>query len=509
MRMSFVFAVGVAVALVVAAPDAASLDAELRAVAALAGEPRIVSAAGVTRDETDVLTIENPDAFDAASPKRRLVLVGGADGRSADQIVALVRWFKTRAPRALGQQWSVSALPAASFETTDTQSLSRWVTFQAPDLLVTVGLDPLQSPMASVSLGEGEAIPSLQKLMLAPQVQSPLHSSIAARVKRRPLDIARVLARRYPAAPAISYIPALAWAGALRLGDITGDASLRARVRGEVKPWIAGEKSLFGERLQLTSVAGTLIFAEIAAAEGWEPGERAAAAALAEEGVAAAVAEKAPAVPAHGQGWTDDMFMASAVLARSGARRGHETDLDAAARLLIAYAERLQQPGGLFHHAVDGPAAWGRGNGFAAFGLIETLTRMAPSHPSRPKLLEIYRRQMAAVRDAQAPDGAWRQIIDAPGAYREETATAMLTTAMARGVRLGWLDRAYLPAVQRGWRALAAHVTDDGGVVDVCSGTGAGPTRRYYFDRPAVTGGDDRGGAMALIAALEMSELGK
>jgi len=41
----------------------------------------------------------------------------------------------------------------------------------------------------------------------------------------------------------------------------------------------------------------------------------------------------------------------------------------------------------------------------------------------------------------------------------------------------------------------------------VCAGTGAGPTKRYYFDRPAVTGPDDRGGAMALTAALDMYEL--
>jgi rhamnogalacturonyl hydrolase YesR len=239
------------------------------------------------------------------------------------------------------------------------------------------------------------------------------------------------------------------------------------------------------------------------------PEERAAAGVLADKGVALAAAEKAPAAPEYGQGWTDDMFMATAVLARSGARSGHERDLDSAANLLIAYAARLQQAGGLFHHATDGPAAWGRGNGFAAFGLMETLTRLPASHPLRAKVLEIYRRQMAAVRAEQAPDGMWRQIVDAPGAYREETATAMLMTAMARGVRLGWIDRSYLPAVQRGWRALSTHITDDGGVVDVCAGTGAGPTRRYYFDRPAVTGADDRGGAMALVAALEAHELGK
>ena len=56
-----------------------------------------------------------------------------------------------------------------------------------------------------------------------------------------------------------------------------------------------------------------------------------------------------------------------------------------------------------------------------------------------------------------------------------------------------------------GVRALA----DDGAVIDVCAGTGAGPTRRYYFDRPAVTGGDDRGGAMALLASLEVHDFEK
>jgi rhamnogalacturonyl hydrolase YesR len=123
-------------------------------------------------------------------------------------------------------------------------------------------------------------------------------------------------------------------------------------------------------------------------------------------------------------------------------------------------------------------------------------------------VLEIYRRQMAAVLPHQSADGMWRQIIDAEGAYREETATAMLMSAMARGVRLGWLDRSYRPAIQRAWRGLSAHVKDDGTVIDVCTGTGAGPTRRYYFDRQAVTGGDDRGGAMAMLAALEFHELG-
>jgi rhamnogalacturonyl hydrolase YesR len=154
-----------------------------------------------------------------------------------------------------------------------------------------------------------------------------------------------------------------------------------------------------------------------------------------------------------------------------------------------------------------GRQPWGRGNGFAALGLMEGLTAIPPTHPLREKLLTIYRRQMKGLVPLQAPDGMWREVVDEPGSYREESATAMILSAMARGIRLGWLDQTYRPIVERAWQGLAAHVMADGSIVDVCTSTGAGPTRRYYLDRPAVTGADDRGGAMALLAAIEMYEL--
>jgi rhamnogalacturonyl hydrolase YesR len=208
-------------------------------------------------------------------------------------------------------------------------------------------------------------------------------------------------------------------------------------------------------------------------------------------------------VPQHGFGWTDDMFMATVAAARTGTPRA----LDAAARMLAEYAKRLQRADGLFNHAADAPAAWGRGNGFAALGLMETLAALPADHAGRAAVLDIYRRHMAAMKTQQAPDGMWRQVVDIAGSYRESSVTALTVTAMARGVRLGWIDTSYVPVIQRGWRALLAHVLDDGTMVDVCTSTGAGPTRRYYLDRVAITGADDRGGGMALGAAIEVHEL--
>ena len=39
----------------------------------------------------------------------------------------------------------------------------------------------------------------------------------------------------------------------------------------------------------------------------------------------------------------------------------------------------------------------------------------------------------------QAPEGGWRQVIDAPESWVETSATAMFVYAIARGVREGWL----------------------------------------------------------------------
>ena len=530
---------------------------ELNALALLAGEPRVVSAGGMTRDETLLLTIENGSPFDRQDAMRRLVLVGGLDGNqeSARIVLDAVRWFKTAAPAAARARWAVSALPLADpgglggsrpyeFPPTDgffddpdrpeSHYVWRWVTYQAPDLVVVVrageGLqitpaadaDPrepggalavaLESRTAGTGAGPVDALQATARasdgaaLMRGlveriPASRSALRQALDERVGRRPLQIARLLAGRYPATAGVAYIPAVAWVHTLRLGDLTGEAAWRTQVLDQVRPWLTGEQPPFGDTIRLPAVAGTIVFAEIATRDG---DERAAAARLAAEGVALGAAETAPGAPRYGSGWTDDMFLGTIAASLSADAGG----LDAAARLVTSYAGRLQQADGIFHHAADAPVAWGRGNGFAALGLAELLTALPADHPARPAVFDIYRRQMAGLREHQAPDGMWFQVVDVPGSYREASVTALTVTAMARGLRLGWLDPSFRPVVERAWRALLAHVQLDGALVDVCISTGAGPTRRYYLDRPAVNGADDRGGALILGAALEVHALG-
>ena len=94
--------------------------------------------------------------------------------------------------------------------------------------------------------------------------ESEIHATLRARASRPPLAIARVLAAKYPQSPIVSYIPSVAWANTLRLADATKDNALQQKVVNETRPWLSGAQPLFGERIALTAVAGTFIYAELA-----------------------------------------------------------------------------------------------------------------------------------------------------------------------------------------------------------------------------------------------------
>ena len=314
-----------------------------------------------------------------------------------------------------------------------------------------------------------------------------------------PLAIARILAAKYPAQPIMSYIPALSWSGSMRLSALTKEPQWREKAGKDMQAFLSGQTPPIAEPYRLTSLAGALAFADAFTINGDAP-----SGALSQKVAAFMLPQSNDEVIRFATGWTDDMFMASSVLSRVDNGR-HAAVVG---RLLTSYAEKLQRPDGLFIHAANGPHAWGRGNGFALLGVAEALTHLPASWSDRPRVLEIYRKHVKALAGHQSDDGSWRQVVDEPQSYRELTVTAMTVAALARGVTRGWIDHAtYDPIINRGWRAVVARVNADGTVKDVCSGTGAGETKDYYFNRPVVNGADDRGGAMALLAAIEIESM--
>ena len=556
-------------------PDDAWLDA-VETLAALPGSPSVVSAAGITRADERILTIEHDG--DEADSARRLVIIGGLDGaaESVEAVLAALRWFKTDAPDDLKRRWSISVLPCAYPRQCSTASAAagrgpggratggerafppedgfynhetspepryiwRWVAFQAPDLLLEVrssgsgisweisagtgslglqgprppsgtlaaamsagapsGLAPVPAVRATTSIDDAPRM--LRTVLEAASAlgRSPLHEVLVARARRTPIEIATVLANRYPASPSISYIPAVAWANTIRLASRLGDSELLEKVRDQMSPFLSGETPAVTEPYRLTNLAGHFALADFSG-----PGRSPAALDLAIAGAEFMFPESPDEILRSPTGWTDDMFMASSLLSRIGSRTGDPRYGATVGRLLTSYTESLRRADGLFVHSREGPQAWGRGNGFAILGLTEALTYLPDDWADRPRILEIYRRHAATLVRHQSPDGMWHQIVDEKGSYRELTVTSMVLVAMARGVRLGWLDDSYRAVIERAWDGVARHITEQGEVVDASTSTGAGETKQYYLDRAAIFGPDERGGAMALWAATEMDD---
>jgi rhamnogalacturonyl hydrolase YesR len=96
-------------------------------------------------------------------------------------------------------------------------------------------------------------------------------------------------------------------------------------------------------------------------------------------------------------------------------------------------------------------------------------------------------------------------VIDHAESYDEYSCTCMIGCALERGIQRGWLAREeYRPCVERAWQAILERTDPDGNLVNVCASTGKQKTLQDYFDRPALSGRDDRGGAMGLLFAIEL-----
>ena len=202
---------------------------------------------------------------------------------------------------------------------------------------------------------------------------------------------------------------------------------------------------------------------------------------------------------------TEDMCMNGMLLGRAFEATHNAQYLSLQTAFLLQ--ARIQQDNGLFWHCRSAPYYWGRGNGFAAMGFCETLSSLPTDHPDRQALLAMHQQHLDSLRRCQHLSGMYPQVLDVPGSYQEFTVTCMIGYAMARGLRRGWLDASYRPAVELAWQGVTERIDDAGGVLDACTNTGVQTSLRAYLDRPAVCGRDDRSGSMALWFALEMAQL--
>jgi rhamnogalacturonyl hydrolase YesR len=311
---------------------------------------------------------------------------------------------------------------------------------------------------------------------------------------------ANVLARQFdfetnPRRKSLIYPEACAWYGALTVAALTGDTNLQARgvarferfLTPEGAGWVSTNAHVdfrvIGivplEIYRQTKDARCLALGRTLAEAQWEN-------------------PTADGLTREARYWVDDIYMIAALQTQAYRATGDEKYLDRAARLTVAYLDKLQQPNGLFFHAEDSPFYWGRGCGWYAAGMTELLSELPADHPQHARILAGYRKMMAALLQHQSAGGLWRQLVDRPESWLETSGSAMFTYAIVTGVKRGWLAEAsYGPAARRAWLALVAELDADANVKNVCVGTNKGfkevgaqldQQLKFYLERPRKTG---------------------
>jgi unsaturated rhamnogalacturonyl hydrolase len=394
-------------------------------------------------------------------------------------------------------------------ENAESHVLWRWIGIHAPDLVIVTCSEDygLTDALSKNNVAGVGPIPARVEVKVKERILQSLprdippseaHREIDRRLHRTGRQLAAEMAQVYGHDfNQLTYIPGMALIGQLRLGRI-------ADVEGLAAPYVNGTKNPLDRPGSLT-LAGHLVFAELAERTAnpryTQLVRNAVNLGFTENG------EMKESMPFHEE-MSDSVFMAIPLLAKAGKLTGNPKYFDMISRHLTFMQKLVLRPDGLYRHSPLTDAAWGRGNAFPALGLMLALSDIPVNNPQYTPLLSAFRRHMAALARFQDEDGLWREVIDVPGAYPELSATAMIATAMLRGVNNGWLDwDDFQTLIDKAWRAILARTSPDGRLFDVCESTNKQRSLNDYLGRAAILDRDPRGGAMVLMFALEMAGL--
>lgn len=213
--------------------------------------------------------------------------------------------------------------------------------------------------------------------------------------------------------------------------------------------------------------------------------------------------------------WTDDTYMSLPFLARLGAMTGEERYFDDILMQIRGFSKRMwMEEEGLFSHIyfVEEKTAnripWGRGNGWALLALSEVLLLLPKEYHGYNEILSVFRKFTAGViKHRDKKEGLWHQVVNNPESYIEASGSAMFITALARGVRKGWLDASVADTVKDAWRALLYNCVDEeGNLYGVCMGSSCSMEEKYYLKLGTIKN-DDHGCGIVLGACVEVMNM--
>jgi unsaturated rhamnogalacturonyl hydrolase len=178
---------------------------------------------------------------------------------------------------------------------------------------------------------------------------------------------------------------------------------------------------------------------------------------------------------------------------------------DAAAEQTLAHVELLRTTGGLLCHVYDpgrattNEIAWGRGNGWAMMGLVDTLELLPRSHVAWGRIHAALDELVATCVSLQDAGGHWHTILDDLASPLEPSIAAFFAAALRKGSRLGFVNGVE-DVARRAWDA-TWHASAETGEAPTSMTEWPTWKREAYYERPS--GVNPWGQGAFLRAAVE------
>ncbi|GAB2856078.1 glycoside hydrolase family 88 protein [Hymenobacter ruber] len=233
------------------------------------------------------------------------------------------------------------------------------------------------------------------------------------------------------------------------------------------------------------------------------------------------------------QMWLDGLYMAEPFYANYSQVFNQAAGFDDVAKQFALIEKHLVDPKtGLLYHGYDeskeqawankttgqSPNFWDRGIGWYGMALVDVLDYFPANHPQRPMLIKALQRLAPALAKYQDPKtGTWSLVMGQEGRkgnYAEASGSSMFVYALAKGVRLGYLDKKYAEVAKKGYDGLLKTFVETepsgalafNGTVSV-GGLGGKPYRdgsfEYYLTEP-LRKNDLKGVGPFILASTEM-----
>lgn len=237
------------------------------------------------------------------------------------------------------------------------------------------------------------------------------------------------------------------------------------------------------------------------------------------------------------QMWLDGLYMGSPFYAEYGILFDEPENFDDVVKqftLMETHARNAET--GLLYHAWDekkeqdwadketglSTIFWGRAMGWYAMALVDVLDYLPVEHSGRNDLIAILQRLAEAVSKVQDDStGVWWQVVDQPyreGNYLEASVSCMFVYALAKGIRLGYLDAKFKPVAEKAYQGILKEFISENedGTIDlnqICRSAGLGYGRdgsyEYYVYQEKKVSNDGKGVGPFIIASLEMEMMEK